>query len=684
MGRSILHPARLAVICLALVATACATDGPRDVSIDPLSRIPTSRDVLNVPPAPNTTGQTIAEGPAGSVDGFVQYGNNQRVAPPRSRGDQLESGAYTVNFADARIDEAAQTLFGDLLDEPFIIDPRVQGRVTATTPRPLSRDALLALFEAALAVNNATLVRSDGVYRIMPAGEAMTSGLARIAASTQPGWGVSVIPLQYISAANMRQLLESVVTRPGSLRADPARNLLIIVGTAPERRNAVEAAAAFDVDWMSGMSVALMPLLNATATDMVTEINTIFLAQAEGASAGALRVQAIERLNAMLIIAASPGLLENVREWVTRLDTGGPGGATLRTFFLENGEAEATAELLNQLFSEGSGGASGVSPDLPAASAETGGGSGASAGATRPSGAIRVIADPINNAILVLADPGGQALVQRALESIDRAPAQVLIDAVIAEVRLNDTLRYGVQFFFETNGISGVADSGRGGFGLDGFDANGTFPGFNFLLESGDNARFALDALSNVTDLTVVSSPSVMVLDNRTAEFQVGDEVPIVTRTSNSVVNPDSPVVNNIEFRDTGVILTVTPRVSSTGLVTLEIDQEVSDVSTTASTGDLTPTISTRRISSTVSVRSGQTIILGGLIDESRNSGRRGIPGVASIPYLGDLLSSTEITTNRTELLVFITPRVVSNDDEAAAVTDEIRRRMELLQPATE
>ncbi|MEN0653539.1 MULTISPECIES: type II secretion system secretin GspD [Hyphobacterium] len=682
MGRSGLHSARLAAICLALITAACATDGPRDVTIDPISRIPTSRQVLTVPPAPSTYGETIAEAQAGNVEGFVQYGNSQRVAPPRSRGDQLESGAYTVNFADARIDEAAQTLFGDLLDEPFIIDPRVQGRVTATTPRPLSRESLLALFEAALAVNNATLVQSDGIYRIMPAGEAMTSGLARIAASSQPGWGVSVIPLQYISAANMRQLLESVVTRPGSLRADPARNLLIIVGTAPERRNAVEAAAAFDVDWMSGMSVALMPLLNATATDMVTEINSVFLAQAEGASAGALRVQAIERLNALLIIAAGPGLLENVREWVTRLDTGGPGGATLRTFFLENGEAEATAELLNQLFSDGAGGASGVSPDLASASAETGGG--ASAGATRPSGAIRVIADPINNAILVLADPGGQALVQRALESIDRAPAQVLIDAVIAEVRLNDTLRYGVQFFFETAGLDGVADSGRGGFGLDGFDANGTFPGFNFLLESGDNARFALDMLSNVTDLTVVSSPSVMVLDNRTAEFQVGDEVPIVTRTSNSVVNPDSPVVNNIEFRDTGVILTVTPRVSSTGLVTLEIDQEVSDVSTTASTGDLTPTISTRRISSTVSVRSGQTIILGGLIDESRNSGRRGIPGVASIPYLGDLLSSTEITTNRTELLVFITPRVVTNDDEAAAVTDEIRRRMELLQPDTE
>lgn len=672
--------ARRALACLAgLIVASCATDGPRNVTINPLSRIPTDQQIQAAERPQDRESETITEGHAApQALEQVEYGRGPRVNVPANQASQLESGAYTVSFADARVDEAAQTILGDLLDQPYLIDPRVQGRITATTPRPLSRDGLLALFEAALAVNNAAIVQADGVYRIMPAGEAMTSGLAGLSEIARPGWGVSVIPLRYVSAANMRQLMESVVTRPGALRADPARNLLIILGTAPERRNAAAAAAAFDVDWMSGMSVAMIPLANASAEDVIAEVDTLFQSSPEGASAGALRLQSVSRLNTILAVAASPALLDRVRGWIARLDIGGPGGSTLRTYFLENGEAAATADLLNQLFSDRASGSGGVSPDLDSA---TTGSAGASTG---PNGAVRVIADPINNALLVLADPAGQALIQRALESIDRAPTQVLIDALIAEVSLNDTLRYGVQFFFETNGIDGIGDSGRGGFGLGGFDANGIFPGFNFLMESGENARLAIDALSNVTDLTVVSSPSVMVLDNQTAEFQVGDEVPIVTRTSSSVVNPDSPVVNNIEFRDTGVILTVTPRVSSTGVVTMAIDQEVSNVSTSASTGDLTPTISTRRISSTVSVRSGQTIILGGLIDESRDSGRRGIPGLSRIPGIGGAFGSTETTTSRTELLIFLTPRVISTDEDAAAVTEEIRNRMELLRPEVE
>lgn len=669
---------KVLVVLLASTAVACSGMGPRDVVINPLSRIPSSQDMQPPDRSESRDSETIAESQtnAGAQE-RIDYATGPRIAVPAAQASRLESGAYTVSFADARVDEAAQTILGDLLDEPYLIDPRVQGRITATTPRPLSRDGLMALFEASLAVNNAAIVQADGVYRIMPAGEAMTSGLAGLSEIARPGWGISVIPLRYVSANNMRQLMESVVTRPGALRADAARNVLIILGTAPERRNAASAAAAFDVDWMSGMSVAMIPLANATAEDVVGEVEALFQSSADGASSGALRLQSIERLNTILAVAASPTLLDRVREWIARLDIGGPGGSTLRTYFLENGEAEATADLLNQLFNDRSSADGGVAPDLAAASTDSAG----TAAPSGPSGAVRVIADPINNALLVLADPAGQALIQRALESIDRAPAQVLIDALIAEVSLNDTLRYGVQFFFETNGIDGVGDSGRGGFGSSGFDANGIFPGFNFLLESGENARLAIDALSNVTDLTVVSSPSVMVLDNQTAEFQVGDEVPIVTRTSNSVVNTDSPVVNNIEFRDTGVILTVTPRVSSTGLVTLEIDQEVSNVSASASTGDLTPTISTRRISSTVSVRSNQTIILGGLIDESRDSGRRGIPGLANIPFIGDALSSTEITTQRTELLIFLTPRVITNDEEASAITEDIRNRMELLRP---
>ncbi|MEE2525556.1 type II secretion system secretin GspD [Hyphobacterium sp. HN65] len=660
------------VALLAVFMTACATSMPTLPAGGPLSRLPDTNPATNTGEIRNAGSQTIQEaGDENRLEEQIIYGSGQRVRPGSLSADTLPGGAYTVNFADARVDEAARTIFGDLLDEPYSIDPRVQGRVTVNTPRPLSREGLLALFEASLSVNNAALVLADGVYRVMPAGEAQTSGLARVAGANQPGWGVTAVPLQFVSANELRTLMESVVTRPGALRADAARNMLLIVGSAPERRNAAAAAQAFDVDWMAGMSVALIPLSNANAEDVIEEVRTIYSASSDGAS-GALRLQDVERLNAILAIAPSRALLDQARQWVARLDTGGADGSTLRTYFLENGEAEETAALLSELLGDGAMG--GVAPDLESGTASSSGSSG------RGGGGIRVIADTINNAILVLADPAGQALVERALEAIDRTPSQVVIEAVIAEVTLNDTLRYGVQFFFEGDGVDGVGDSVRGGFGVDGFDADGNFPGFNVLLETGGTARVALDALSSVTDLTVVSSPTVLVRDNATANFQVGDEVPIVTRQSNSVVNPDSPVVNSVEFRDTGVLLTVTPRVSSTGMVTLEIEQEVSNVASgTAST--LTPTISTRSLSTTVSIRSGQTVILGGLIDESRNQVRDGIPGLASVPVLGDIFSQTSTTTSRTELLIFLTPRVINSDEEAAAVTNEIRRRMELLAP---
>ncbi|MCW5724696.1 MAG: type II secretion system secretin GspD [Maricaulaceae bacterium] len=664
----------------ALVLAGCQSLGPRDVTVDPLARLPDGR-ASQAPGQVERTGPVLAGDPdAAAAREQVFYGQGPRVGAPRAEAERLESGAYTVNFSEARLDEAAQTILGDLLDEPYLIDPRVTGRITASTPRPVSRDALLALFEAALAMNNASMVRADGVYRIMPAAEAVGSGLGRIADPGRPGWGVSVIPLRYVSATNMRQLLETVVARSGAVRADAARNLVFVVGNSGERRNAAAAVAAFDIDWMAGMSVALIPLANATPEAVISEMETLFQASGDGASAGALRLQAIERMNAILAVAASPQLLDRAREWAARLDAGGATGATLRTYFLENGKATETADLLNQLFGEGAPAASGVAPDLGEAGAQTT--PRRAAGGAGRSGGLRVIADPINNAILVMADAPGHALVERALTAIDRTPAQVLIDAVIAEVTLNDTLRYGVQFFFESGGLRGVGDSGRGGFSTgDGFELQPTFPGFNFLIERGGSPRLMLDALSRITDLTVVSSPSVMVLDNQTASFRVGDQVPVVTRTSASVINPDSPMVSTVEYRDTGVILTVAPRVSSTGRVTLDITQEVSNVSRAASGAGLTPTISTRNVETTVSVASGQTIVLAGLIDESRDSGRRGLPLLNRIPGLRDALSATETVTSRTELIIFLTPRVIYNDDDAAAATEDLRRRMELLRP---
>jgi general secretion pathway protein D len=250
---------------------------------------------------------------------------------------------------------------------------------------------------------------------------------------------------------------------------------------------------------------------------------------------------------------------------------------------------------------------------------------------------------------------------------------QVLIEATIAEVTLNNTLQYGLQWFF-SSGDSSIALST-----LPTGVISPVFPGFNYVLNA-SSAQVVLNALTTITQVKVISSPELLVLDNGTAHLEVGDQVPIVTQSAVSVVSPGAPVVNSVDYRDTGVILNITPRVSSNGLVLLDIDQEVSDVvKTTSSTID-SPTIQQRRIESSVAVNTGETIALGGLIKDHSDNTVSGIPVLSNIPILGNLFKTTSNEHDRTELLVLLSPKVIRNTNDARLATNELRQRLKGLQ----
>ena len=321
-------------------------------------------------------------------------------------------------------------------------------------------------------------------------------------------------------------------------------------------------------------------------------------------------------------------------------------------------------------------GASGGLPPLrsaappPPPSAEAGpGGEG-----TDKSRNLRIVADDKNNALVILTTPSQYRLVESALKQLDNVPLQVLIEATIAEVTLNDELKYGIEWFLK---------SGQSTFTFSSLPTGvvaGAFPGFSYLL-SHTNAQVVLNALSNITDVKVISSPQLMVVDNGPARIQVGDQVPIAVQSATSVIQPDSPIVNSIEYRDTGVILEVVPRVNANGLVFLEIVQEVSDVVPTTTSRLDSPTIQERQIQSSVAVQSGETVALGGLIRDSRSDAVIGIPILSEIPILGNFFKTTDNKITRTELLVLLTPRVVRNRREFADVTDELRSRLNYLPP---
>jgi general secretion pathway protein D len=244
-----------------------------------------------------------------------------------------------------------------------------------------------------------------------------------------------------------------------------------------------------------------------------------------------------------------------------------------------------------------------------------------------------------------------------------------LIEATIVEVRLTDNLKYGLQWFFRAGDTTSTLSDTTSG------TIASSFPGFSYFLSTTD-VQVVLNALTEITDVNVVSSPQLLVLDNESARLQIGDEVPVAVQSSQSTIDPSAPLVTTIEYRDTGVILEVTPRVNAGGLVVLEIIQEVSSISETASSTGNSPIISQRRFESTVAVQGGETIALGGLIQDTRTDSITGIPVLAEIPILGNLFKSTTDRIDRTELLVLLTPRVVRDLQDARDVTTELRERL--------
>jgi general secretion pathway protein D len=308
---------------------------------------------------------------------------------------------------------------------------------------------------------------------------------------------------------------------------------------------------------------------------------------------------------------------------------------------------------------------------------------------------VRIVADEKNNALVVYARPRDYKMIEDAIRRLDVVPLQVLIEATIAEVTLNDSLQYGLQWFFRqgasrlelNNGIPTAATTGTTTgttssiVNLANTDISPVFPGFNYLAAT-SNFKVILNALSTLTQVNVVSSPEVLVLDHQTAALQVGDQVPVITQSAQSTLVSGAPIVNSVQYLNTGVVLQVTPRVNSTGLITLDIDQSVSDVTkTTTSTID-SPTITQRRIVTSAVVQDGETIALGGLIIDNQTNGRSGVPLLSSIPLIGPLLfSSTSKSNARTELLVMLTPKILRNAQEARATTDELRNRMRAVKP---
>jgi len=655
---------------------------------------------------------------------------------------------FELNFENTPVATVAKVVLGDILQTGYTIDPRVQGTVSLVSVRPVAKSDIIFVLENALRISGIVLVRDTAGYRLTPLGDAVGTGRVDAAASSpEPGYGVSVVPLQYVSAQTLLKLMDSFATKPGMVRADAARNLLLIQGSGAERRTAVDTALSFDLDWMRGQSVGIFPVVNSGPEPVIAELEKIVDSGENGLSQNMIKFQAVGRLNAILVVSKKPALLHTAATWIKRLDRADSSRTSVHVYRVKYGDARQIARVLTDMFgggsssgglldgadnqiAPGSGSSASASDRLsmngnsPSSSsggfgarAGTGTGSNGTSGfgapaAAAPAGAnlgsldrngtgsgggqplmqgVRITADSVNNTLLIYADQGNYRIIESTLQQVDQPQLQVAIDATIAEVTLNDELSYGVQFYLTSHNLGLRPDQGSllntqsttaptppsvaaaAGTAVNTF-INRAFPGFNFLVGSEAQPSAILDALHTVTGVKVLSNPSLVVVNNQAATLQVGDVVPVSTGSA-TVLTTSNTVVNTIDYRNTGIILRVSPRINVNGNVRLDVEQEISNVSPQTATS-LTPTVSERKVKSSISVANGQTVLLAGLISEQQNFNRNGIPVLDQIPGLGDAFSHQDKTVARTELIIFIRPQIIRDSLDAHFVAEELRSKL--------
>lgn len=650
------------------------------------------------------------------------------------------TGEVTFNFEGESLHAVVKAILGDFLQENYVIAPGVQGTVTFSTAKPLRGDQALSILEMLLRWNNATAVWQDGRYTILPVAQALPGNLTPRtgSAASARGYEVRAVPLQYISAVEMEKLLKPYAKPEGIINVDPARNMLVLAGTAAELANYQQTVEIFDVDWLAGMSVGTYRLEQAEAAKVVTELDKVFGEGAGTPLSGMFRFIALEGVNSIIVITPQPKYLAQVQEWIERLDAGGTqSGSRLYVYDVKNVKATDLAGTLGEIFGGqprqqtastsgtvapgldpvrastlgrgeqprfdnnpepakvdateiafgvGSPPSAGGAPGIPGAAGISGPVVDAAGGIALGSEEnVRVSAIEENNQLLVKATSQQWESIRRVIERLDQIPLQVHIEARVLDVSLNDTLQWGVSWFLENEIESAVVRSiatSRSNFSSLGGNINPGGARWNVI--PGGSMQAIINLLDSVSETRVVAAPSIMVLNNKSATINVGSQVPVQSVSIGALpgtgVGGGTGTTNSFtQFLQTGVTLDVTPRVNPGGLVFMEISQ---DDSTPKFSGDNTnPTVDNKTLTTEVAVQSGDTLVLGGLISDSNSRGKGGLPFISRIPVLGGLFGQQNRISSRRELVVLITPRVVASGEDAQNVTRDYLRQFRGLQP---
>jgi len=689
-----------------------------------------------------STAQTIAPAKRQIIRGNQSFVRTPPAAAPvASTGQRAGDSADIVfNFTDQPIEAVINSVMGDLLHENYSIAQGVKGNVSFSTSQPVNKQQALSILETLLSWTDNAMIRQGNRYVILPANQAVAGKLVPEMPVARPSNGMSarLFPLRYISATEMQKLLKPFARENAFLLVDPARNVLSLAGTPDELANYQETIDTFDVDWLKGMSIGVYGLQRASVAELMPQLQKLFGPDSGMPLASMVKFMPNERTNSIVAISSQPAYLQEVGDWIATIDEGGGNEPQMYVYDVRNMKASDLARYLRQIYGSGAikddaaakvapglrtvalsslnGSSNGVAGSLGQDSAGIGSeGGGAQAGAEEEQGedeassdessdasasesteasgqmaqqsleeSVRITAQKSTNQLLVRTRPAQWKEIESAIKRLDNLPLQVQIETRILEVKLSGELDLGVQWYLgnlagnsssttvaNQSGSQGALGSGGAGLGA----ADALF--YSFV---SNNLQVALHALETNGRTQVLSAPSLVVMNNQQAQIQVGDNIPISQTTVNTT-NSDT-TLSSVEYVQTGVILDVIPRINPGGLVYMDIRQQVSDAdSSNVTATQSNPRISTRSVSTQIAVQSGQTVLLGGLIKQDNAETTSSVPGLSKIPGLKWLFGNTSKSRDRTELIVLITPRVVTSANQARQVTDDYRQQMQLLKP---
>ncbi|MDP1664713.1 MAG: type II secretion system secretin GspD [Methylobacter sp.] len=685
------------LVVVGLTLSSCESLAPKRAAKLPLTPVKKEQADVTIEQLQNKAPVTVAT----PTQPELFPGTNRFVPDTTTQHRKIKGrgeGEYSLNFDEADLGEVAKVILSDILGQNYVLSPKVAGKVTLQTTDPLSKEELIPTLEMLLRMNNAVLIKDASIYHIEPASEALySSSFATPSTAGRAGFQVRVIPVRNVAVQNIVDVIKPLVQEKTILNVDSTRNMLIVSGTPDELGRVMDMVSTFDVDVLKGQSFGLFPLAHVEPDTIIKELEEVFSKDGKEGEDNFFRFIAVERLNAVMAITHRASYLKDIESWIFRLDRANTAsGGGVNVYRVQHVDAEELASTLNEIFTGAAKKekSAKVAPGQQAAelsnkapekqkvqkiSGPTGDVEVADVGD------VRIISDAANNSVVIVATPQDYEVILPVIKQLDVLPLQVLIDATIVSVALTGDLRYGISWYLSQGNDALASTSAPPGKVADILGtaaqaaAAAATGGFSAIYSSG-SVKALLNAQATANNLNVISSPSLMVLNNQQAKINVGDQVPVQTSTTQLPISggtePSIAQSSSIQYIDTGVTLEVTPRVNANGMVIMEIKQIVSNAKPSTTGVTTTVTIAKKEIESSVAVHDGETIVLGGLIDDNNAEGNAGIPYLQDIPWIGSLFGGKTFTRAKTELVVLITPRVVKSKQDSRLISDEFKRKL--------